>query len=330
MATPTFFRYLPARLKPLSSPAVWAPLTVFTLLSLFIWEYRKNPDWFNRPQMSNIEPSSTLTPEEQARLSEIDTLDLLLRNARVPSGDDLSTSLINPEAPEALSDETVAPDRSLAGRDNPFAAYEEQYKFPGASSATAAQVESPKASTDAAISPSAATPSTGGNALAEALNRQQATRNEGENRTTPNINTPRTSPIGAQPTQSLSEAALGSLDSRVRVGAASGRNFGTGNNSGFASGSAGSSIALPAPSSGVSAPFIRTTPEMSPPLGTTGYQVPSSTSLPVFNVPPQQTTRSSVGQFALPPTTEPSSASTAPTVNYTAPSFTQPEQNNRR
>ena len=127
MATPTFLRYLPARLKPLSSPAVWAPLTIFALLSIFLWEYHKNPEWFNRQQITNVNPDSELTPEEQARLSQIDTIDVLLENTRIP-GSARPTELGDLNVPDLNSEDSV---RALADKENPFAAYEEEYKFPG-------------------------------------------------------------------------------------------------------------------------------------------------------------------------------------------------------
>ncbi len=61
MATPTFLRYLPARLKPLRSPAIWAPLVVLVLLGIFVWEYRKDPARFSRGQVIQPTPESDLT-----------------------------------------------------------------------------------------------------------------------------------------------------------------------------------------------------------------------------------------------------------------------------
>ena len=330
MATPAFLRYLPARLKPLSSPAVWAPLTVFTLLSIFIWEYHKNPDWFNRPQISNVDPDSTLTPEEQARLSEIDTLDLLLRNTRTPGQEDNPSELADlTELGLPDSDSSSQDDRTLAGKDNPFAIYEEQYKFPGTSSSTpnAGSVRAPQVniSTSAASRPNS-NGSTGGaasNALSDALNRQAARGNSSLNdgaeqgaagRRSGSISGDLDTSTGNLPPTSSSPTQNNSAD------------FGTFGSSGS------SSFTAPASSgSRIPEPFIRTTTQMSPPVGTTGYQAPAATNLPVFNVPPPQPTRNPFGRSinAPVPTTAPA-ASTTPTVNYTAPSFTQPEQNQRR
>ena len=336
MATPAFLRYLPARLKPLSSPAVWAPLTVFTLLSIFVWEYHKNPDWFNRPQITNLDPNSNLTPEEQARLSEIDTLDLLLRNARTPtSEEDLSTSLINPAAPDAATEEsnTIAPDRTLAGKDNPFGIYEEQYKFPGAGSTPTVRASQPEASTSS-LKALTSTPfsSNSRSALSDALDRQQSALRSTDESLSPSASEApfnaqsslQIEPSSAQP-PSTSRAAIGQ-PSTLPNSVSSGNN---GRNN-------GGSIAFPSQSSGdnrVPAPFIPTTADMSPPVGTTGYQVPSSASLPVFNTPAQQPTRNPFSQSVSVPaagSVAPLPAPTTPSVNYTAPRFTQPEQSRRR
>ncbi|MFK8184696.1 MAG: hypothetical protein AB8B99_15100 [Phormidesmis sp.] len=319
MATPAFLRYLPARLKPLSSPAVWAPLTVFTLLSVFIWEYHKNPDWFNRPQLSNLDPDSELTPEEQARLSEIDTLDLLLRSTRTSESGDLSGDLLNIEGLDGADDATTSNDRNLAGRDNPFAAYEAEYQFPGSDGATATRTSLPEVSTPSigTLGADAESSSLGSSALADALERQQAARLSGDNNSADGGSSIG-STLGAG-IEGASSVSVSSSDLPTSEGS-----LNSGNN--------GGSIAFPSQSpdsSNISAPFIRTTTDMSPPVGTTGYQVPASANLPVFNVPSQQPTRSPFSRSV--PTPAATAAPTpTPTVNYTAPSFTQPEQNRRR
>jgi len=336
MATPAFLRYLPARLKPLSSPAVWAPLSVFALLSIFIWEYHKNPDWFNRPQISNLNPDSTLTPEEQARLSEIDTLDLLLRNARTPSSsDDLSTSLINPTDPEAADSNTITPDRTLAGKENPFGAYEEQYKFPGSGSSPAVRT-TPLEVGGLSLNSLPETPAAASSALSEALNRQQSTRNSAsDSRASEGA-------LGSDTAEGVRPSLGGSfqLDSTAidtqpssSLGRASSGNVGGANSNGVNTGNNGGSFNFPTQSSGgdrIPAPFIPTTTEMSPPVGTTGYQVPASADLPVFNVSPQQPSRSQVRQPFAVPAPDASAVPTPPTVNYTAPRVSQPEQSRRR
>lgn len=311
MATPTFLRYLPARLKPLSSPTVWAPLTIFVLLSIFIWEYHKNPDWFNREPATGIAPQSDLTPEEQARLAEVDTLDVLLDGSN--SGNALTTGALNPDGLLDGSEEGAATEdsRQLSGRDNPFGSYAAEYQFPGAVSPTDGSNASGASGVPAfgnnsagqsgnspsfdfgsgLVSPTA--PATN-SALSEALGRQQAARSAAD------------AASGGQQPASSRPAAAGASSS--------------------AGGTNGQSAIQPAQVPGtVSAPFIRTTPDMSPPVGTTGYQTPATSRLPVFNVAPQQPSRN---PYSAPAAPAPSAApQTGPL--YTAPSSTQPQQNRR-
>lgn len=328
MANPAFLRYLPARLKPLSSPAVWAPLTVFALASIFMWEYYQNPDWFDRPQASTISPESELTPEEQARLSEVDTIDVLLKGLNNSTLGDSKDPADNSLANQTASTESGATSgRELSGRENPFAAYEEQYKFPNSNggisattpslpsgslpsaAAAAGSTQSPAASGKFDFGSGASLPTSG--ALSEALGRQQTNRAAAE--------------------QGRQDAAENNNNRSNREAATSGTIRPSGQ---AANGSS---------NGGISAPFIRTTTEMSPPAGTTGYKAPASSSLPVFNTAPPQASRSPytntpanlqqnfsqpAARPATPAASQPPSAASGGKL-YTAPSFTQPEQNRR-
>ncbi|MEO0770822.1 MAG: hypothetical protein AAFY72_15620 [Cyanobacteria bacterium J06649_4] len=324
MAKPAFLRYLPARLKPLSNPAVWAPLTIFTLLSVFIWEYHNNPEFFNRNPLSRITPESELTPEEQARLAEIDNLDVLLDGSRVSGETEAVTSQINPDAPGSEEAEADGRDGPLSEQENPFAAYEAEYQFPGANAASSATTIRPNRSASASTGNNAAGASSSGStfdfgnglvnpsapgtnsALAEALNRQAAEKEAAAARE----NGRNSSPANIQPV--------------------SGASTGNPNQPGFAP----SNTAVPAaPAQNIPTTFIPTTPNMSPPVGTTGYQPPATSGLPTFNAAPQQATPS---PYALPTPTQGSNpfatpsaapaAATPPATLYTAPTFTQPDQ----
>jgi hypothetical protein len=319
MATPAFLRYLPARLKPLRAPAVWAPLAVFTLISAFLWEYHHNPEWFNRPPTSTLSRDSNLTPEEQAQLSEIDTIDVLLKESKLSSPSAATSAATTDAAKKATGATAEGADssRNLADRDNPFAAYEEEYKFPTSASSTnapAAPALSTTLSGSSATAPSSFNAGGGsataaptaplGSALSDALTRQQASR------TAP----AQGSPASAAPASSLPTAR----------------------SSGGSSGSSseifsGDLPSLPAAGS-ISAPYIRTTPAMSPPVGTTGYQPPASSNLPVFNVAPQQPTRSPYSSSSFEQSLnqqQPAPQPTAPAGSYTPPSVTQPQQQTR-
>jgi len=325
MATPPFLRYLPARLKPLGNPAVWVPLTVFTLLSAFIWEYHNNPELFNRQPIGSLTPDSNLTPEEEARLSEIDNLDVLMEGARVSENTKEVTGQIQPvELADTTDAASAEGDRQpLADQDNPFAKYEAEYQFAGSanpnvfsnpnrsntrSTASSAGNNAPGATSSSAprfnfgdglINPSAPSNlSSGNSALSDALNRQSADRASAaqENRQNTGTNVPNQ----ATPTPN-------SIDGQTAAPAA-----GT-----------------------ISVPFIRTTPNMSPPAGGTGYQAPASSSLPAFNLAPQQVTPNpfnvpsgTQGQIAAPiaPVQPAAGTATPAGTAYTPPTFTQPDQ----
>ncbi|PZO18171.1 MAG: hypothetical protein DCF25_10300 [Leptolyngbya foveolarum] len=329
MAKP-FLRYLPAKLQPLSAPAVWIPLTIFTLISILLWEYSQNPDWLERDPIINANPESTLTPDEQAKLSEIDTVDLLLKGAKVSSplssartsGD--PSNILNPVDLEA---ETTSGDRPLANRSDPFGAYTAEYKFPGTGRSSAGTTNSPTSqnlapsnvsptafanfSSAAGSPPLATTPS----ALSEAIDRQEAIkaseaqRNDGAS-TSPSF---LSQPSGSGTAENFSQSGL-------------------------------SPGATQTPRN-VSVPFIRTTPAMSPPVGTTGYQAPATSNLPNFNLTPTPTTRNpsatpspsgavspgQIGTVQASPIARPIQSNPTPTAGtaHTAPSSTQPEQNRR-
>lgn len=331
MAKP-FFRYLPAKLKPMSAPAVWIPLAIFTLLSILLWEYYQNPEWFERDAITNANPESTLTPDEQAKLSEIDTVDLLLKGAQVTgplSGfdelDAIESDSNEGSAELGLSDSGASASntgRQLANRSDPFGSYAAEYEFPGANRAsTSAQNPAPSPGTSPIGIPpvgSASTRSTSGNpqqsiapsAFSDAIERQEALRtgdrepqpaNSAPNRTT-STRSPINSSVPLSPTEELN-----------------------------------ATIAPQAPSS-VSVPFIRTTPAMSPPAGTTGYPAPFNP--PSFNTTAPQPIQSptlapiapgQIGTVQTAPVARPIQPNQTPGAStlYTAPRSVQPEQNRR-
>ena len=321
MAKP-FLRYLPARLKPLSAPAVWVPLTIFTLLSVFIWEYYRNPNWFDRGPILNANPDSTLTPDEQAKLSEIDTVDLLLEGSRssTPQSEQANKDVLNPVDLEA---EAADIDRQLAGRDDPFAEYAADYEFPGAKTG-AATPTAPVTSGD-----------TGQNSPAS------GTFNFGD------------TPSGT-PLPSSSSALSNAIDRQQAIKAAEAQNNRPANSaqSGLQGPSSGDAAQFPSQPSGssgsASVPFIRTTPSMSPPAGTTGYRAPATSNLPTFNQATPQTTRNpfnaptaptsagqinpgQIGTVQQSPIARPVQPNQIPSNGtiYTAPRSTQPDQNRR-
>lgn len=350
MATPSFLRDLPPRVKSLGSPVVWAPLTIFALLSIFVWEFSKNPDWFNREQVSNLNPNSTLTPEEQARLSEIDTIDLLIEQSRVPGGTPEATSIINPDAPEleavASEAQEETDSRQLSGRENPFDEYEAQYAFPGSANS--------QTSTLTPTTPSSAVSSGGGNSGGSGL---ATPRGRGESF---NFGTGLVNPSAPATNSALSDAlsrqqaareATEQQDGAQQPTAASGNGIGARTPQPISGGTAdlsgsqttglpaiggqpdsqpvGSSSPQPAAlSNNLSVPFTPGTLNTSPPVGTTGYQVPATANLPVFNTQPQQPTRNPFP--TAPSATQPATQTPQSDTLYTAPTSIQPAQNQRR
>ena len=340
MATPAFLRYLPARLKPLGKPALWAPLAVFALLGAFLLEWRSNPDWFNRQPITNVAPESDFALEEAERFSNSDRLDVLVDGVRAPNDAEAVKSQISPGSPvleneiEGDPDQPVtengAASRNLADQENPFARYEEEYQFGGprntpANSSTLsptqppAQASSGRASTSASSSSNGSTfnfgnglvnPAAPGNnsALSEALSRQLAAESNNQ----------------SQPNRSNAGSASRSTSSSAT------------------NGGQGEVAPTVQPASRTPTTYIPTTPDMSPPVGTTGYQLPSTSTLPTFNVAPQQATPNPFNrsqapqqQFSTPPPAAAvpglPNAAASPTPNvaaptYTAPTFAQPDQ----
>ncbi|MEO1637339.1 MAG: hypothetical protein AAFS04_19925 [Cyanobacteria bacterium J06631_9] len=347
MAKSTFFRYLPARLKPLGKPAVWVPLTVVALGGALIWEYYNNPEWFGSQPTTTLTPASQLTPEEEARLSEIDTLDVLLNGSRAPEGTATVTSQINPDAPErepSTRESGIATD----GDESPFEGSFENYPIPGTSTVTGPSAST--AGTSATLTPQSSSLYSSPSAAGAANARAAGTSNRfnfGDglvNPAAPSTNSALTEALNRRDAAAATESASGSEPSEDGVGPL----VPTGNG---ASRPVGTNGVLPA-SAPVPGTFIRTTPDMSPPAGTTGYQTPATSSLPTFNVAPQQPTRSpysappapgqvgivrpssSTGSFAVPApaTAVPSAARGSGTASgaggtlYTAPSSVQPDQ----
>lgn len=345
MTKSTFLRYLPARLKPFGNPAVWAPLAVFTLLSVFIWEWRKNPDWFNRQPVTTINPASNLTPEERARLSEMGNLDALIEGSGVSSDADAVTSQINPGSPVLPESEEGEATPSGEGTrfDNPFTQYENEYRFGGAANPAAA-IGSTIIPSEA-IAPTSSANNTAGNRRINPSARSTFDFGDGlVNPAAPNTNSVLSQALNRQ---------LAAESSQQDNSANSTQAFDTGNGSSSAtfnpprsSSSSGNTINLPvappaarSPGSAIPNTFIPTTPDMSPPVGSTGYQAPASSSLPAFNQALPQATQNPFNRVrtqqrptssgnAMPNTRAtpiPNGSSQSETL-YTAPTSTQPDQ----
>lgn len=305
MATPTFLKYLPARLKPLRSPAMWAPLAVLVLLGIFVWEYRKDPARFSRGQVIQPAPESELT-EIQPSGGSIDAL-IEGTSGRLPAVNSLRPGSSQPGSEEAAA---AGDSDQLSGRENPFDAYAADYQFPGATNADGSPA-----------SPNAPTNSYGRNGSSQTGQAPNFNFGSGlVNPAAPATNSALSEAIGRQQAERAAASSAGTPSGGSAAGAPAAGN-----------GSSSSAAAEPARVPGtISAPYIRTTPNMSPPAGTTGYQTPATSRLPVFNIAPQQPSRN---PYSAPPApaagqTGPDTASPNGTL-YTAPSFVQPQQNSR-
>ena len=319
MAKPTLVKHLSTRIRPLRKPAVWAPLTICALLGIFSWEVYNNPDWFNRAPKTDLVSGSDLTPGEQAKLAEIDTIDSLLDSTRatgdLPPLTKLAESASSEQGILAIPDPQA--DNSLAGKADPFATYRADYEFPSAQSGLSGTSSSLSVGNAGSFGGAASDSSGNGRTasapvtlseseLSKAVARQQSARG---------------SDTGS-PAARSEQAQSSSVDS-----------IGAGSSNGFEPASA-------PPIESIPGSFLRTTPEMSPPIGTTGYTQPSTTNLPAFNIDPPQPTRNPlnlapvapIGQVAPAPANQPSAAAVpgstvAPSGTiYTPPSFTQPDQ----
>ena len=211
--------------------------------------------------------------------------------------------------------------QALADSDNPFAQYEAEYQFPGTANPN--------------VAGSAGTRSS--NLAASSAGRPAGTGSSSSSGSQFNFGSGLVNPAAPNTNSALSEA-LNRQSAREAAAAQEGGQRAPSATTPALPTSDGSATQPVAPAPGtVSVPFIRTTPNMSPPAGGTGYQPPATSDLPAFNVAPQQPTPNpynlpsgvqSQRQFAVP--TQPSlpsveSASPGGTA-YTPPTFTQPDQ----
>ncbi|MEM8807696.1 MAG: hypothetical protein AAGF01_16885 [Cyanobacteria bacterium P01_G01_bin.38] len=290
MSLPAVLRYLPARLRPLQNPVVWMPALALAFVGIFAWEYKNHPEWL---QWNGVDSETALetglTPEEQAGIAEIDTLDLLINEANSNSPAASSPEAIDPELasgtePSAQST-GQAPSQDQAP---PFADYLAQYQLPGGSvngANTAVQAGSTAPGPQAASGSNAPnnnlfllsqpTPGSQDSALSRALSDRAAARSA------QSADSPQTSQTRPSLTDSAESTEAAGTDNLPL------------NQSGVIRGQLPSSPDVN---------FIRTTPAMSPPPGTTGYQPPASINLSTYD-----RTLNRTGQFTpgVPATTAP-------------------------
>ncbi|MEO0351664.1 MAG: hypothetical protein AAF282_16620 [Cyanobacteria bacterium P01_A01_bin.15] len=272
MRLPPSVRYLPSRLQALSNPWLWLGLMVTGIIGVYALEYRRNPGqlpW----QAGSAAPSRTaeatptdvllesLTPEERAVASELDNIELLLAqldanvSVLTTGGESSAAAALNaspsgigtagsPEIDEFVGESSVA-------RLN---RYIDEYRFLGtsASGANVQPAAEPQPSAQAAQPQSErAEQAQMVHALADALARQQAEQTPSPEATS------EANPESEQfSTENGSSAPTGTVETPVF----------------------GQTGVVPGSLDGLNQSFIRTTPNMSPPPGTTGYVAPTSLS----------------------------------------------------
>lgn len=268
MALPTPVRYWLIRFQRFNRPWIWSGVVLLILGGIVGRQYYLHPEWygrFNVPEDSPAEASladTSLTPEEQAQIADIDNLNTLMQEIGLaPITPDGTETPPTPETGDntllSLLQKTDAPglsqDTPMATNESPFADYLDQYKFAGGSSPSQDTQRSPLPTTSSLSQAGLrAEPNYLTNGATTPSLLQQALMNlSPENR--PSDSPPQTEESSdPAPTDQPSEDAFSGLQPPPWLVQGS----------------------LP----GSNQPFIRTTPEMSPPPGTTGYTIPMGAS----------------------------------------------------
>ena len=293
MRLPPSVRYLPSRLQVVLNPWLWLGILLTGIVGLYAWEYRQNPGqlpWQLGAAGLGTSSDSTatdallesLTPEEQSVAAELDNVELLLAqldsdiSALTTGGDSSAAAALNASAAEAAGVSSESNVERLNRHIN-------EYSFLGTGARGAnvpgANVQKNKAQTITPVQrPSdsrltlqpEAESGQPTSALADAFAQQQLALEVPESAETrvsrPNAYGAGTSgpdarglPASESPSD---ESASDTSDSPTT----------------FSFGQLDQSGVTPGGLEGLNRSFIRTTPGMSPPPGTTGYVPPASLS----------------------------------------------------
>jgi hypothetical protein len=267
MVLPPALRYQLIRLKSLNRPALWGLLVGTGMLAVAGHQYRQHPEWLGTFEPdANHAPGATadttLSPADQARLAEIDNLSVLLDQmqpttagaietpvaATIQPAETTSLALPDAEPPTPL---VVSPGSTTPG---PFATYLEQNQF-RAGRATPVVEPSVNASVSPGTIPAEAGADSALSPLERALLGQQS--------------------VQPAPTAEGNGATASEPDNRPQGEAATTGSATPGETANL------NDTTLPpwyveGTTPGSNQSFIRTTPQMSPPPGTTGYTLPPS------------------------------------------------------
>ncbi len=278
MDVPPILRSAIARAKPLARPLFVSSSLFTVLLGIFVWEYTHNPERFGafeEGEDANADADlSGLTPDEQALLANIDNISVLQRDlGDVPAEGDSDSDEIQQDLSLLQELLGTAPREGSEGAQAttpPLSEYLDRYQFLGAPQRAETAATNIYSGLFGRNSLSATASNTASNFFAGDRSQNDPTATEA-NRTI--------SPL---------EAVLRGYDTAPNQNAAQGTtttgNNGGGNTAETASGQRTANTSgigpngLPAPVSipGVAGPFLPTTPQMSPPPGTTGYTPPAS------------------------------------------------------
>lgn len=284
MALLPFFRSILKRLKSLTRPVPLVSGVVLTILAIFIWDYVRHPEWFGTYSQEGDGPNesidlSGLTPEEQAAVADIDNLAVLFNDLGIaPQGD--PTIQATPQGGEDGSQDSLFDDilatptptetEPLANNSNPFDRYLNQYRFIGQMPQDTANGSLPNATqtgVNAATPgplPTVSVPSlrlslqNGSNAILAPSPLERALQEQ-----------------AASSSASEGSSSLSTLESEGRSPENTNQSVPTSENGDALStleGQNSRTVTIP----GVPFPVAPTTPEMSPPPGTTGYTPPAS------------------------------------------------------
>ncbi|MEO0395181.1 MAG: hypothetical protein AAF243_04230 [Cyanobacteria bacterium P01_A01_bin.137] len=293
MRLPPSVRYLPSRFQVVLNPWLWLGILLTGVVGVYAWQYRQGsgqlPWQIGATGLgSSGDATSTdvllesLTPEEQAVAAELDNIELLLAqldsdvSALTTGGDASAAAALN----EALAD---APEVSSESSVERLTRYIDEYSFVGTNArgsnpqATRSNGPIPLQREQTPQSTSVEEAQTAA-ALAESF---AARQQQLEQARSANLETEQPA-SGADVTR----APVTGLPAEAEGGVI------TDDQSSFVFDQTG---VVPGSLDGLNRTFIRTTPNMSPPPGTTGYVPPAS--LPAFN---QANQPSSESPFANP------------------------------
>jgi hypothetical protein len=318
MALPQF-RYVWARLSPLAHPVVLASGLFALLAGAFALEFARNPNWYRAYDADDGSSAnedlgaSELTPEEQAQLANIDNLSLLtnsLGNEAREEGNPANGQLESVTLLQQLLASSTPTDSAASSDDSTLNRYLDRY--------AALELDSIDPQTNIYRSIFESTGSGAASASPD-LNRLTTAGQTPAQNTDTGTGLINSSPLaqalqtllpGLAASQRTDAESAATDDAKSRGLTTNGFNPTTGNLN-----NALTPLTLP----GVPGTFLPTTPDMSPPVGTTGYTAP--TSLPL--IPPLNTNLGNAytnfptipGGAGLPPAANSNLDLTIPSVN---------------